>query len=262
MIRFFKYSTKNKILQNNMQHRFAQNCALNIYKSKTIYSFIPKNACSTMRTSIAYANGCIQSKEQFKWIHNNNKTFSANLSELVCANYTFVILRCPYARLASVFLDKFVVSNGKFQDFYKNIPDLSPENINFDMFVKTLKNSSLIKSNAHWRHQIDFLVYEKYDDYFSIENFSEINTILKEKINLDIIDARDLTNHGTNNLELLNNEACHQKSIKEIRLLKQNGQCPSHKSMYSEELIDIVNNLYIDDINFYKQVIKNPKLLF
>ena len=82
--------------------------ALKIYKTGAIDTFIPKNACSTMRLSVAIANCCIADASGFEWIHNNNDTFRANLEDLIRATYTFVILRDPFVRLASCFLDKIV----------------------------------------------------------------------------------------------------------------------------------------------------------
>ncbi|WP_373416736.1 sulfotransferase family 2 domain-containing protein, partial [Vibrio parahaemolyticus] len=41
-------------------------------------------------------------------MHNNNQTFNATLSEALRTDYSFVILRCPFSRLASTFLDKIV----------------------------------------------------------------------------------------------------------------------------------------------------------
>ncbi len=95
-------------LRDNRKHQVAAAHALKIYKSGSIYTFIPKNACSTMRLSLAIANCCIADASSFEWIHENNETFRANLEDMVCAAYTFVILRDPFARLASYFLDKVV----------------------------------------------------------------------------------------------------------------------------------------------------------
>ena len=97
-------------LDSNVQHKFAAQHALNIYKSQSIYTFIPKCACSTMRLSLALANGLISDVKNYNWIHSNNSTFCANLSELVKAKFTFVILRNPFLRLASTYLDKIVNS--------------------------------------------------------------------------------------------------------------------------------------------------------
>ncbi|TAL45777.1 MAG: hypothetical protein EPN89_11775, partial [Methylovulum sp.] len=80
----FKYSSASYVnLSKNQQHQFAQGHALRIYNSNSIYSFIPKNACSTMRVSLAIANGCIADTDKldeldFNWIHNNNDTFRAD----------------------------------------------------------------------------------------------------------------------------------------------------------------------------------------
>ena len=46
-------------LSENAEHAFAERHALNVYKSNSIYSFIPKNACSTLRLSLAVANGVV-----------------------------------------------------------------------------------------------------------------------------------------------------------------------------------------------------------
>jgi hypothetical protein len=98
-------------LAKNAAHQFAARHALSIYGARAIYSFIPKNGCSTLRFSVACANGCIDGPSDIDWIHSNNLTFSATLHELVTAQYTFTVLRCPYSRLASVYLDKIVDGN-------------------------------------------------------------------------------------------------------------------------------------------------------
>lgn len=109
MPRFLKYATDSfGPLAQNHSHQLAQSHALCIYESDAIYSFIPKNACSTMRLSIARANGCIRKIKDFNWIHKNNSTFSASLSELAKARYSFVFLRDPFSRLVSVYFDKIV----------------------------------------------------------------------------------------------------------------------------------------------------------
>ena len=48
----------------NTKHIFAQKHAMNVYAQGAIYSLIPKNACSTMRLSIAIENGCVKEAAQ------------------------------------------------------------------------------------------------------------------------------------------------------------------------------------------------------
>ena len=198
MIRFFRYSAANyNGLAQNPRHKFAHNHALNIYNADAIYSFIPKNACSTMRTSIAYANGCIEDVTDFNWIHKNNHTFTANLRDLVTAKYTFTVLRCPFSRLASSYMDKIVSRNSVAWNYY-DLRDrkVELEDVSFHEFVKSMTTPKVKAGNIHWRPQSDFLVYKNYDDYFAMENFGEATKVLNDKIGLEVIDARKLTNHG------------------------------------------------------------------
>lgn len=263
MVRFLKYSASEyRSLSQNSKHNFAQNHSLHIYLSNSIYSFIPKNACSTMRISIAYANGCIDNIKDFNWIHKNNQTFKANLSDLIRAEYTFVILRCPYARLASVYLDKIVSKYPPAWTYYDLIKrKMEVDDISFTEFVNSLQKKSIQNGDIHWRPQVDFLVYQKYDDYFCLEEFSKVITTLKTKINLEIIDGRNLTNHGIDKFKLLDDDFSQVRSA-DIAKLKQEGFCPSPKSLYSDELIEKVQKLYCNDLQLYKETINTANLMF
>ena len=263
MIRFLKHSASSyKPLKLNEKYQYARQHTIRIYQSNAIYSFIPKNACSTMRTSIAYANGCIDSTEDFNWIHKNNQTFNAELSDLIGADYTFTILRCPFARLASIYLDKIVSRDRVAWIFYDLIDrKIELEHISFARFVQKLTSNIVKNGDQHWRSQADFMIYKKYDDYFCLENFAEVVTTLKAKIDLEIIDARNLTNHGLDKLTLVDDDYSQVKPAK-IFQLKQEGCCPSPKSLYNDELVEVVSRLYQDDIEMYQNVIEQPQLMF
>ena len=90
------------ISQNDL-FTFSSRYALSIYPIDAIYTFIPKNACSTLRYSIAIANGFLEDISEIEWIHSNNETFISTQREIALAKYTFVVLRCPYTRVASCF---------------------------------------------------------------------------------------------------------------------------------------------------------------
>ncbi|MCP3921794.1 MAG: sulfotransferase family protein [Desulfobacterales bacterium] len=264
MTRFFRFSCSNyNNLKNNPKHKFAQNHSLNIYEVDAIYSFIPKNACSTLRTTIAHANGCIKEKSDFNWIHKNNNTFSANISELIKAKYTFTILRCPFARLVSVYLDKIVNRDPvawNYIDLHKQ--KINMEDITFDFFVKSMRNPHIKNGNIHWRPQIDFLVYEEYDDFFSLENFSEAVKTIKEKLGIDVIDARPLTKHGLDGYAFLEEKNYYDLKPFELLNLKIKGSLPHPCKMYNDELIKIVRNTYKNDIQLYKKKIGPDNLMF
>ncbi|MFI3188135.1 hypothetical protein BCS42_11425 [Crenothrix sp. D3] len=256
MTRIFRYASNScQPLSQNEQHSFAMDHALRLYTANAIYSFIPKNACSTMRLSLALANGCIRDKKDFNWIHANNATFRTDLASVQLAAYTFVILRCPYARLVSVYLSNIVKKYGQYS--------VTSHPTSFDYFVRELQNNDFRYSDIHWRPQVDFLLYDQYDDYFSLEEFSHAAKYLRGKINLSIVDARNLTKHGMDRFTLMGESGEYAyHSAFSIMQLQYAGQCPSPLALYTDELIAIVKDCYRADIELYKSIFGSKKLMF
>lgn len=264
MTRLLRYASQSyENLRANTRHRFAQQHALNIYSSSSIYSFIPKNACSTMRTSLAIENGVIRDSTDFNWIHHNNDTFAASLADLARAKYTFTVLRCPFARLLSVYLDKFLERNPvawRYLDLHKKAIGL--EDVTFEFFVKSLGKAHIRNGDIHWMPQTSFLVYDDYDDYFALEDFSMASQVLKDKIGLDLVDARPLTQHGTDGFKRLRRKKPYALPPLELLLAKKAGAVPSLESMYTQELVKIVRRAYKSDIALYKAKFGKEHLSF
>ncbi len=250
-------------LARNRAHQFATNFALRIYRSNSIYSFIPKNACSTMRVSLAMANGCISEPSDFNWIHQNNSTFTADLASLQLADYTFVILRCPYARLASAYLDKIVDRTAEAWQLYETLQRKTEISaLNFKAFVKAISTPKVLLSNIHWQPQSDFLVYKTYDDYFSLEQFAQAKTHIETKAGLQIVDARPLTQHGTDRFQLLSDDNYAEYLPDDIYTLKKAGKLPSPAALYDDETQAIVSKLYKQDLALYKNLFGIQDMLF
>lgn len=264
MNRSLKYASESlNNLNQNGKHNFAKQHALNIYEGNSIYTFIPKNACSTMRVSLAIKNGCIKDIENYNWIHKNNGTFSTSLSGLITAKYTFVILRDPFKRLVSVYLDKIVERNPDAWNLLDTIArKIKIHDLTFEKFVKIICKAGVFRSNIHWRPQVDFLVYEKYDNYFAIENFAEAIIEIEQKTNMKIFDARNLTRHGLDQYELIKDQNFSNTSLLEILRLKQDGYAPSYETLYTEELIAIVKKQYQEDFNLYIDKFGEKNILF
>lgn len=256
----FKYSNFNSNnLAFNSAHKFAMSYTMMIYKKNAVFSFIPKNACSTLRLSVAIENECINSVSDSNWIHANNQTFNATIPEVLKSEYSFVFLRCPYHRLASVFLDKFVSKKVDAWQYLTTLDrNVNLDNLTFREFVLSLKNNDVFTSNIHWKPQTAFLAFNHYDDYFSVENFEVAIKLLKEKIGFNIIDARNVTNHGTNKYEHLFDKCYADVESFDISVMRRNGKCPSHQSLYDEEIFNLVTKLYFNDIKLYKEKC-NPK---
>lgn len=260
----FKFSgSKLNNLRQNPQHNFAINHSMMLYEKNALYSFIPKNGCSTLRLSVAIENGCIEGIEQGHWIHANNGTFNATLGEAIKVDYSFVILRCPFRRLASVFLDKFVAKEIDAWNYRQALErKVELDDLSFRDFVLSLNKGFIFNSNIHWRKQVDFLIYQQYSDYFCLENFSQAIKALKETIGFEVHDARSLTNHGTDGFESLEDVCYADTAAFDIAVMKRKGQCPSHAAMYDDELISMVKKLYKEDIELYSQKFGSSNLLF
>ena len=250
-------------LGQNAAHKMAAEHALVHYASGTVYSFIPKNGCSTMRLTLAIENACIASPDEFAWIHPNNATFRASLQELVTANYTFAILRCPFRRLASAFLDKIVGRSGDFWQLHRHFGDQpNPDFLTFRQFVDLIAPEQVLALNIHWRPQTDFLVYQTYDDLFCIERFNEVAPRLKEKSGLTLIDARPYTKHGTDTLEKVTGETFSDVPAHKMLEMRRNGQVPDYAALYDEPLQATVQKMYQKDFSLYKAQFGASDLLF
>jgi len=250
-------------LFKNAQHQFAQAFALRIYRSDSVYSFIPKNACSTMRVSLAMANGCIDNIADYNWIHCNNDTFKADLASLIQAKYTFVILRCPFARLASAYLDKIVDTTGVAWELYDAVQrKIEIEEMTFRVFVNTITKTNVLRSNIHWQPQMDFLVYKDYDDYFNLETFATAKATIETKAEIEIVDARKLTRHGIDRFELVGEENYADYLPEAIRSMKKTGKAPKPAALYDDELIAKVSEIFKKDIVLYKSLFGDKNLMF
>jgi hypothetical protein len=259
----FIYSAGNlNALDKNPQHNFAKNHALLVYNRDALFTFIPKNACSSVRLSIAIDNGCIDTVEQGHWIHANNRTFNPTNKEAACVKNTFVILRCPFKRLASVYLDKMVSKEPDAWAYRKLMGrGMNLDDLTFRDFVMSLKNSSIFKSNIHWRKQVDFLLFYTYTKYFNVENLASAFLEIDSIIGLTMQDARPLTNHGTDLYQKAEDKNYCDTAAFDIAKMKREGVCPSHESLYDKEIYSVVEQLYKDDINLYTDKFSSSDLM-
>ena len=242
-------------LKENKLHTFSSLFSLSIYPLDAVYTFIPKNACSTLRYSIAIANGFIDGYSNIEWIHSNNETFSSTQREIAQAKYTFTVLRCPFTRVASSFLDYIVSGEFTFKDF--NEQKLS---INFHEFLQIIKSQPREDRDQHWRNQSDFLHYEIYDNYFSLESFSEAISTLMDK-GLAVHDTRKYIKHDISSLNRIDGDFSKIKE-QDLKKIKDDGYAPNYKSMFTKTEIELVEDIYSDDLNLYESHFGNKRLLF
>lgn len=242
-------------LSKNPAHSFAISQALEHYASGAIYSFIPKNACSTIRLSLAIANGAIDDVEDVNWIHKNNLTFVADLRAVATAPYTFTILRNPFTRLASCYLDKIVGKASATRALKLNNEET--DDLSFTAFVLRIASRTMLRANFHWRPQIDCLVYEEYDDVFRVEDMEHARQRLAERTGLTVVDARDHTLHGTQHLERVEGRF-HDVPAHEFVAMRALGKAPAYDALYTPRTAAIVRRVYADDIAAYERMTGHP----
>ncbi|MEP0984914.1 sulfotransferase family 2 domain-containing protein [Ekhidna sp.] len=261
-----------KLWKYNYWHNEAVKYAQHIYSSDSIFSFIPKNASSTLRWSIAVDNGILDVDCDIKWTTKppNSWIFNPTLYYQLKNNYTFVILRCPYSRLASSYLDQIVrkphiyLTHWPKENILRTTLDpLMSRYVTFDRFVKKIRsNKNFLYGNAHWIPQFRFLLYDDYDDYFCVEEFGKVVDTLREKIGFKVYDTRKRLNHGIDSLKKIEVPNPHKLNAKELLEMKNNGEIVNPKSLFTDEHIEIVKNLYAEDIDLYRSKFGEKNLMF
>ena len=244
----------------NEAHRFAMEHAICHFKSNTVCSFIPKNACTNLRYSLAVANGAIRGEEDFHWIHANNHACRVSCEkEALLAQYTFTILRNPFTRLVSYFCDKLAgeptcETDGSYEQARRLFP-LAAEELTFRSFIDQLWNSpQKLNEDEHIRPQIDFLLYEDYDDWFCVEKLQEAASQIKAKAGFELQDTRKLSGHTSSELQEISDKTLSDMNIAQIKDLRSMGQKPCPLSIYDQGLAFKVNALYLSDVILYSRL--------
>lgn len=271
-IRYAKRS--NIAFSKNELYLFSRRYALQHYSSGAIYTFIPKNACSTMRYSLAIANGFIDEGTDPNWIHNNvndsSNLFRASDKDIVNSKYTFVILRCPYKRLASAFLDKAVDLKIPFQKQCKIInPSINSReemlefasNMTFSKFVKSLTSLPHDRLDEHFRNQIDFLVFDDYDRWLNLEDFNVAKSVLEKDIGLIAYDTREKIGHHISGLASVGGDYSNSP-LKELQKMKHSGSISDAASLYNPESKHLVEKYFHEDLKIYREKFGEKGLLF
>ena len=241
----------------NEAHRFAMEHAICHFKSNTVCSFIPKNACTNLRYSLAIANGAIRGEEDFHWIHENNHACRVSgEKEALLAHYTFTILRNPFTRLVSFFCDKLAgeatyETDGSYKQARGLFP-LAAEELTFRSFINYLWDfPHKLNEDHHIRPQVDFLLYEDYDNWFCVEKLQEAVCQIKMKAGFELLDTRQLSGHTSNALHEITDKTLPDMNITQIKDLKSRGHKPCPLSIYDQELAFKANALYLSDVMLY-----------
>jgi len=247
----------------NPPHQFAMRHALVHYASGAVFTFIPKNACTSLRVSLAMANGVIADTSDWTWVHQNNTTFSASLPDLAKATATAIVLRCPYRRLASVFLDKIVSRGNELWTLHRKSRDvIDPDQLTFRDFVAWIRKPGFLRADIHWRPQSDYLVYETYDRVFGMEDLDDFADFFTEATGQRFIDSRPFSGHVTSCFEQLDTGGHADTPLATLTMEKSRGRLPRASDLFDDALISAVAKTYADDLKLYRSLLGRDGILF
>lgn len=211
---------------------------------------IPKNACSTMRYSIALANGFIRDESEIGWIHQNNQSFTHSNRSAYLADFAFVIIRCPLSRIYSCYMDKIVAGSPIAKQIFDTAKyEQGASNVSFKNFLTILPR---VDGNIHWIPQTFFLLFDTYDEYFCFEKFEKVEKTLKLRINLDVKDTREILKHDISRLRGEPIPKAWDVSAKQHLANRTQGIKPNIEDMFDVECVDLCKKLYRADLELYK----------
>ena len=211
-----------------------------------------------MRYSIALANGFIRNESEIAWIHDNNESFTHSNESAYLTDFAFVIIRCPFSRIYSCYMDKVVVwSNGK-RIFGTAEDQQGAGNASFKNFLTVLPR---LDADPHWIPQSFFLLFDKYDEYFCFEKFERVEKTLKMRINLDVKDTREILKHDISRLKSEPIPNAWDASPEQHLSNRAQGIKANIEDMFDTECVDLCKKHYRADLKLYKDQFGSSALM-
>ncbi len=242
------------------------------HESKIIYCAIPKNACSLFR-SIMIENSP-ERKNFNPAVHNVHVLATDSNSSLRMTNFSFldpqkkyfkfIILRNPFHRLVSAYLDKIVKPDPSDLEFYvvdliKSIhqnlgrPYDPQQSISFRQFVEFLAKKEDIELNEHWRPQHTFpgIELSQFTEVISFEQLNDSIDELAQKLKLELPERIPHMNQTVYSInQHFSNTDIANFSPKQLKALPV---FPCTQQFYTADLSKSISRRYAKDIAWYEQ---------
>ncbi|MBR8827310.1 MAG: tetratricopeptide repeat protein [Gomphosphaeria aponina SAG 52.96 = DSM 107014] len=262
---------QNEEATRSYQKALARNCLIN-HADKIVYCPIAKNACTLFKRMMLDISG-----EQGKYEESN-----CNLHQYVSENFNilkdtgwglsdffgsgkqeyfkFIILRNPFSRIVSAYLNKVAKNPRNYEKFvlpvikdvYKALGeemDLK-KSITFSQFVDYLNRTEDCYLDKHWRPQhICFgegII--KFDYVGQFEKLDEVIEKIEKKIGRKL--TQEVSKNRTKYGNYSKDEKFHDKYPHELREL---DGLPRAENFYTPELEEIVRKRYAEDIKIYER---------
>lgn len=232
-----------------------------------LYCPIHKNASSSLIKAVLAASNSRRKKEVLQLSRNTTRLY-VDLNYTL-ANYTYVeakqiinnnyfkfaIVRNPWARLVSTYLNLFVrlfekkritelaQDSARYiygEDEFKKYED----SINFAQFVQYVCNTDDKYIDPHCKSQHCFLGGVKYDFIGRMENLSDDLEYIKNRLKLSF----EIPKVNKTDYSLPSDTIDNYWNISSSQLRNIKSGLPSYQHFYTPETIDLVGQRYVKDI--------------
>lgn len=215
---------------------------------KIKYIKIPKNACSTVINSLGWS--VVQDRSPHQFDHQFKST-TKNTDGWPC----LVVVRNPYERLISAYLNKLVIPSPKepfagavldtvWRNQRKKERSSPTDSISFREFVQYVCSRSDDELDQHWQSQTHHLDGVKPTIVLDFRHLGEQWALAPE---LKGIPLRDFKPHATASNLVIEKNLCAAEGA-HIGIFRQiSGQFPPQSCFYDERLEALIRKRYADD---------------
>tara|TARA_R110002049_G_scaffold124997_18_gene280571 strand:- start:4482 stop:5549 length:1068 start_codon:yes stop_codon:yes gene_type:complete len=244
------------------------NFELGLLVSKThrfVYCPIPKVACTSIKYLMLELDN-IQPDEKInrefhQLVHSKYSLSQYDKKErsdiLRDGDYTkFVVVRNPWDRLVSAFVDKFVRPS-TLEDFAESLVNevcakkqaVKEPSLCFREFVEYVTSKKPAELDTHWRPQYCFVGNLSYDVVAKFERMPEDFKEIGVRIGADIQLPEKNRVHKKGGVA--SSECISTLWELDMAQLKNMDRLPDYTAWYNDDLIDLVRNYYKKDIDTF-----------
>ncbi len=243
-----------RLIFSTTETNLINRCLLFYPSLSILYTYIPKNGCSTLKYTLGVNSGVIQEKQNphqtehlFRYANKMN-FFPKDCENIIC-------FRHPFERILSAYLDKFarVSPEPEALPVIEKVNQLTKaptlgNSISFIEFIRFLNTTPNRELDAHWRPQIDFIFFEDYTKIFLLESlYKEWPEHFKD------IPLLDFKVHSTS-IKYDTDKKNYHINGEQLAIDAVNKGFPCINSFISDEIMAIFEKRFSDDIKIYKLI--------
>jgi hypothetical protein len=232
------------------------------HNHRFIYCSIPKNACTLFKTfTLEHSDdsGFQKGGDVHAYLARNVTpvTFTDPAVLEGSEYFKFAVLRNPFERLVSAYLDKFVQWLPKPEKFafdvIQHVHDSNgldgdySKSITFSQFIHYLAETPPVLLDRHWRPQFLYLAETHFDHIGQFENIDGTISYIEKKFGLAV--TRQVSKHKIAYSDDLGEATYQDLYGRELKRLKLR---PRAKNLFTPELAELVAQKYAKDLEVYR----------